>query len=734
MVECGEGKHRIVTEEFQVGEMKARLALLLNSATYVPMGANALARALNIPSDQTGKLSELISDGIREGKIVREKGGRLRSANPDATHIGTVRVAHRKLFFIPEQTMPGQVSDSALSIPISRHRCMGCLDGDRVRVSIIRRAARGYGHRGNRRGAGENPRLVARVECVLERKRDHWIGVYALERGEHIVMGDGRSAPRLILLNAPPPEETQIGMLVCVEPKSYGAWSMPARGRVTEVLGWPGEVGADEQMIIRRYALRDEFPEDVLAEAHELPQEVIAAELRGREDWTSECVVTIDPEDARDYDDGISVRRRKRGGWELAVHIADVSHYVRPGSALDVEALKRGNSTYLPERVLPMLPKELSDSLCSLVEGKDRLTLLCHMQLDEEANVKETRLRRAVIHSRKRLSYPVVQRLLTAGESVGDEEVDRMLLEAAGLAKIMRRKRVEAGALDLDMPEIHVVTDEAGNPVSVQKSVSDESHNLIEELMLAANEQVALLLRTQNLPALYRVHEEPSEDKWRDFAHLLRDYGISISTIPSRGEVVKAMEALRGHPEEETLKVALLRSMMRACYETRPLGHFGLAKADYCHFTSPIRRYADLVVHRAITAWIENDGRATGPVAVRKLSSIARHLSETERISASAEQEAVRIKILVYLERMANSDEPVELEAIVCAVWSHGAAVDVPELMVRGYIPADFFTEGLRVSPYSRRGRELMPPVGTHLRVVPVGVDWESLEVRFRGA
>lgn len=712
--------------------MRERLGLLLNSATYVPMEAKALARSLNIPPDQLGKLSELISDGIKEGKIVRGKGGLLRSANPDATHIGTVRVAHKKLFFVPEQTMPGRVSDSTSGIPISRHRCMGCLDGDRVRVSIIRRAARGYGHRGNRREKGESQRLIARVECVLERKRDHWIGVYALERGEHIVTGDGRSAPRLILLNAPPPEETQIGMLVCVEPKSYGAWSMPARGRVTEVLGWPGEVGTDEQMIIRRYALRDEFPEDVLAEAHELPQEVTAAEIQGREDWTSECVVTIDPEDARDYDDGISVRRREDGGWELAVHIADVSHYVRPGSALDVEALKRGNSTYLPDRVLPMLPKELSDSLCSLVEGKDRLTLLCHMQLDGNANVKETRLRRAVIHSRKRLSYPVVQRLLTAGESVGDEEVDRMLLEAAGLAKIMRRKRVESGALDLDMPEIHVVADEEGNPVSVQKLVSDESHNLIEELMLAANEQVALLLRMQNLSAIYRVHEEPSEDKWRDFAHLLRDYGISISTIPSRGEVVKAMEALRGHMDEETLKVALLRSMMRARYETRPLGHFGLAKADYCHFTSPIRRYADLVVHRAITAWIESDGRAAGTVAVRKLSSIARHLSETERISASAEQEAVRIKILVYLERMANSDVPIGLEAIVCAVWSHGAVVDVPEFMVRGYIPAEFFMEGLQVSPYSRRGRKLMPPVGIHLRVVPLGVDWESLEVRFR--
>lgn len=713
---------------------EARLRQLLSSPGYVPMNDEALTRYLDVPDKQRTELRTLIRRGLQSGAFVRSVDGGLLPAGASPSPVGTVRVRHRQLFFVPDLVTPGLSEGDRWDIRIDRRRCMGCLDGDRVRVSLIRRPLRGRGRSGGRGAHRERePRcLIAHVEDILERKHESWIGIYGKERKEHVVYGDGRSAPRLTCLHAAPPEGTSPGMLVCVEPENYGTWNTPARGRVTEVLGWPGEASVDEQTVIRRYSLHDAFPSEVLQEVQDLPEQVLPSEVVGRDDWSRRCVVTIDPEDARDYDDAISLRRREEGGWELAVHIADVSHYVRPGSATDREALRRGNSTYLPGRVLPMLPPALSEELCSLAQGKLRLTVLCLMQLDERGKVQDAQLRRAVICSKRRLAYPAVQRLITAGESVGDEEVDAMLLEAAGLAKILRRQRFSEGSLDIEVPELHILMDEEGRPIEVQKKVSDEAHSLVEEFMLLANEQVALFLRSHSLPAIYRVHEEPPEDKWRDFASTLHDYGISASPIPSRREVTKALQALRGHPDRESLQLALLRSMMRARYDTRPLGHFGLAKADYCHFTSPIRRYADLAVHRVLCAGLYPKDERKRMIPPGTLAHTAQHLSETERTSAAAENEAVRLGLLRYLELQSASDSPVRWHAVVCGVWTHGAVVDVPELLLRGYIPASSFTQGSRVSPYSRRGRRLMPPIGTHLDVVPVAVEWENQDVCFK--
>ena len=382
-----------------------------------------------------------------------------------------------------------------------------------------------------------------------------------------------------------------------------------------------------------------------------------------------------------------------------------------------------------------MLPPRLCDDLCSLVQGEPRLTMLCRMTIAPTGDVVGAQLARAVIVSRRRLDYPTVQALLEHGQSTGDAEVDAMLREAAQLAELLRRKRFELGALDLDVPELRVRLDEHGHVVGFTREVSDDSHRLIEEMMLAANEQVARLLRERGLPAIYRVHEEPAADKWRDLVHTLREYGISVPPTPGRRETARIMELIRGHAEEERLKMLVLRAMMRARYAPRPLGHFGLAKSDYCHFTSPIRRYADLVVHRSVARLTDRRSSTPLPDAGR-LQHLTDHLSDAERRSAAAELEATRLKLMAYLAEQAASPHPTAWDAVVCGVWAHGLAVELTELRLRGYVPAAALPRraGWHYAGREWRNSQIALAEGAHLAVVPHAVEWESQSVEFAPA
>ena len=448
-------------------------------------------------------------------------------------------------------------------------------------------------------------------------------------------------------------------------------------------------------------------------------------EYQQRDDWRERCVITIDPATARDYDDAICVTR-KGNNWELAVHIADVSHYVRPGSALDEEARERGNSTYLPDRVLPMLPPRLCDGICSLREGEDRLTRLCLMQINRQGKVFKAEFRDAVICSRRRLSYPQALEVLQGKGSTGDAEVDAMILEAGRLAELLRRKRFEAGALRLDMPEMRLITDERGAPVDVEVETSDEAHQLIEEFMLVANESVAHALNAHSLPAIYRVHEAPDPAKLSELAQELKAYGIKAGSLATREELNAVMDKIEGHPDEQILKVQLLRAMMRARYSPDALGHYGLAKGDYCHFTSPIRRYADLVVHRAFARL---SGSHSAPLpSPGALATIADHISETERNSAAAESEAQQSMMSRFLELQCESPNPRVWDAVVLTCWPQGMAVEVPLLKVKGFVsgadlPHDTSWSFERHAERwtSTDARCLYP--GARLRVIPTRVD-----------
>lgn len=725
--------------------LEERLLSYLTQPHYEPQDRSAIARGMGLHSAERAPLRELITRWESEKKLLRLRGARYAlAAAAHTSYTGSVHVLPRgKQLFVPhaegQQALARLLGvEGVVRVPIPRGRSMGAMEGDIVRARVQRSAPPAYRRRkkGLRPESGADLTLAALVEEVLERRHELWIGSLGMLGKRFLVRGDGRSAPEQILLTAPPPPDALAGMLVAVQPETQPGAAGGALGHITMVLGWPDDDGVDMASVIHRYALRDTFADDVLQETLQMPTAPLPEEKSGREDWTQRCVITIDPLTARDYDDAISVRRLP-DGWELAVHIADVSHYVRPGSALDAEARRRGNSTYLPDRVLPMLPPRLCDGLCSLVQGEDRLTLLCHMRLSLEGKPLHARLACAVICSRRRLTYAKALDLLERGVSTGDAEVDAMLREASHLAQLMRRRRMEAGALNLDMPELRVLLDAHGRPTGVETEESDISHQLIEEFMLAANEQVARLMRERALPTIYRVHEEPAADKWSDFAHTLREYGITASSIVSRKELVKVMESMATHPDEQQLKVALLRAMMRARYAPQPLGHFGLAKGDYCHFTSPIRRYADLIVHRGVHLLIEGAGHSRGLPHAGQMESLADHLSETERRSAAAESEALKLKLLQYLEIEASSETPTSWQAIVCGIWAHGLALDIPALQMRGYIPAAlmprscgwFYHSGGR-QWRSRSGRVLQE--GATLLVVPSRVEWETLGVLFK--
>ena len=700
----------------------------LSAPGYEPQEMVDIARGMGLHPGQRSELKAVLAEGVRKGTLLRlRKSLYVLRKLQGGPLTGQISQRGGRLFYVPDAASAQQLSalrpgSEVGALLVNPHRSHGAMDGDKVSVSVrLQSPARDRRHRPN----ASETHIEVRVLEIISRGHDRWVGSYKSTGRYGYMIGDGRTSPELVRLLTPPPAELLPGMVVVVEPVSYPLAHNEATGRIMQVLGWPEDEAVQITTIMHKYGLADTFPSEVLEESENIPDTISDEELAHRDDWRQCCVITIDPETARDYDDAIAVTR-VGNNWELAVHIADVSHYVRPGSALDEEARKRGNSTYLPDRVLPMLPPRLCDGICSLKEGEDRLTRLCLMQINRQGKVFKVSFRDAVIHSRRRLSYPQVLDVLQGKAQTGDAEVDTMILEAGKLAQLLRRKRYEAGALRLDMPEMRLITDDHGKPVDAEVEASDEAHQLVEEFMLAANESVAHALNAQAIPAIYRVHEAPDPAKLSELAQELKAYGIKAGTLATREELNSIMEIIETHPDAEILKVRVLRAMMRARYSPDALGHFGLAKGDYCHFTSPIRRYADLVVHRAFCR-LSGSPAANLPT-IGTLASIADHISETERNSAAAESEAQQSMMARFLELQCESESPRVWDAVVLACWPQGLAVEIPLLKVKGFVsgadlPNDtsWYFERHAERWTSTDARCLYP--GAKLRVIPTRID-----------
>ncbi len=700
-------------------KLRQRIDTLLKSPEYRPLNKSEFARNLRVKPNERAALREELLRLENKGIIVRGKKGRfsLRSKSSkgpkkgnQALLIGTLRFqSNGNAWFYPDANdanneAAGMDLKKFSRIFVSSQKTGTAMNGDQVAVRIDRigqpewtKHKRGKNHRAAGM-AKPDDEAAGYVEKIIERGMARIVGTY-FRRGKFAhVQPDDLKIPDVNIERDSLPQDKKdgpkSGQVVAVELTRWDNPNSKPVGRVTEVLGWPDTPGIDMLSIVHKHGLRDEFPDDVLDGAKRFGDHVTEKDIDGRDDWRELPVITIDPHDAKDFDDAISVQKTK-DGWQLAVHIADVSHYVKPGSALDKEASGRGNSTYMADRVLPMIPRELSNHLCSLMPEVDRLTQCCLMKVNQDGKIRSARFTRAVIHSSKRFTYEDAQDILMAPDKNRGDTITDMLHEAWSLASLLRKRRFEKGALDLDMPEVSVVLDNKGKPTGIEKSDYNESHQLIEEFMLVANESAAKLLKNRGQTTIYRIHEDPDPDRLNEYAELARLHGYKPGNLTNKKHVQKLLDDSKGSLEEPAIKIGLLKSLKRAAYFQDPLGHYGLSKADYCHFTSPIRRYADLIVHRALQPHLGNPPEKRDRLpSPGEAAQIAQHISETERTSAEAENESRRLKMLQYLHMCSLEKDPPVFKTVVTDVRHFGLFVEAIDIMTKGLIKSEDFGPG----------------------------------------
>ena len=662
------------SSQWPSSSLEAKILSLVRRRCHAPPCMSDFASLLrSAPGTDAATLAKALHDLELAGEIVRVRNDRFALPSTMDLVVGTIQT-HRDGSAHLLRDNPGEPE-----FYLTPENTATALPGDRVVVRHLRDQApfRGYQPQG-------------RVIRILQRGTTMAVGTLSKsERFWHVVPDDRHFAHNIYVPRPAAPLRPAQGDKVVVRLGEWNSRHVNPEGEIIEVLGPAGKPGVDIESIIRKFDLPRKFPEAVLAEAHAFPQQVQESALRGREDCRGTLVVTIDPDDARDFDDGISVTQTP-DGWQLAVHIADVSHYVLPGTPLDHEAFKRGNSVYLPDRVIPMLPEALSNGLCSLRPDEDRLTFAAFLDISRDGKIRRSRFAKCVIRSARRFTYKeAFARLQAKPES----ETDRMLHDAWAMASVLRKKRFAEGSLDLDFPEVRVRIDAEGHPTGLERTENDISHQLIEECMLAANESVARFFRMKPAAAIFRIHEKPDEAKLNEFREFAQMHGYKTGNLAVRRELTRFLGMLRGRPDEYALKTALLKSLKRASYSAEPAGHYGLAKKDYTHFTSPIRRYADLVVHRVLSdacGFTKSRGRI--PFAM-----IARHISTTERSAAEAEREAVRLKKFQFFQQQLAQKTGATFKAVILEVRNFGMFVELPEAMVSGLIHIsaigdDFYT------------------------------------------
>ena len=640
-------------------------------------------------------------------------------------------------YVIPEDPATGNAAPSEPSIQVFPEDTHVALPGDRVVVRIF------PGRKGKRPGE-----RIGGVDRVLERARDTMVGDLRRNGRNFAVIPDD---PRFVYeINVDDPAKSALepkpepGDKVVVKLHDWKRRRDVITGEITARLGRTHEPRAELLGIFLKYNLVAEFPADVEQEAAAIPDRVQPRDLAHRLDYREKAVFTIDPDDAKDFDDALSYEPLENGEVRIGVHIADVSTYVKAGTALDREAQRRGNSTYLVGVVIPMLPEKLSNGLCSLVEAQDRLCKAVFMTFAKNGRLKETTFNNTVIRSRKRLTYKQAYALLfeddlnrvralplppkhqtgstgRALSSLDEGELSELQSWVRALWKIasrLRKDRMAHGSLDLDMPETKIFVDEKGYADRLEKIEHDESHQLIEEFMLAANEAVARLTRTRSMPSLYRVHDEPDAEKLDEYRQLLGTFHIHVGDLSKREEIMKLLETLKTHPQGYTLRTQLLRSLKKAAYRGTADGHFGLHKKDYTHFTSPIRRYADLVVHRVFDSYlVKHEGLPSTPgqtpYNLARIESMGEHLSLTEIASAEAERESVKIKLLEFFERELEKKQKTRFAAVITDVRQNGFFIELVESMTFGFVSAsslsdDHYTlnnEGTTLVGRKKKGR-----------------------------
>ena len=645
---------------------------LIKDTVHHPASARELAQLLRVPREERNNFKRQLKSLVTDGQLLQIRGNRFGVAEKMDVVVGRLQTNPGGFgFVVPDHAEPGERKDIFIAPP----NLAEAMHGDRVVARVEHRTERG---------------LEGRIIRILQRSQDTVVG-----RFEADPSGLGYVVPfdRRILTDIHVPmgqsSSAEPGEMVLVEITRWPTASRGPVGRVTEVLGRIDEPGVDTRIIIRKHGIPDTHSEESVEEAKRLGGVVKERDLRGRTDFRPVTTVTIDGEHARDFDDAITIERLGNGNYWLGVHIADVSHYVKDGSALDEEGYERGTSVYFPERAVHMFPSELATGLCSLNPHVDRLVQSCLMEVDRHGHVVRYEMHDGVINSDARMTYTAVNAILSdrdPGTLAEYAALVPMFELMHQLFEILNARRRRRGAIDFDLPETEVVLSEFGEIEAIIPSERNVAHRLIEEFMLLANETVASHLVAHDAPALHRVHEAPDAKKVADFEEFITTLGYSLA---AHGHAVRPkhfqtlIDRMRGTPEERPIAALMLRTMQKARYDAAPLGHFGLAAEHYTHFTSPIRRYPDLVVHRMLRASRHGEiADARREELNEELPEIARHTSEMERRADEAERELLQWKKVRFMADKVGD----EYHGYITGVAPFGLFIELIEHYVEGLV------------------------------------------------
>lgn len=708
-----------MSEKRKPSAIETRILAEVNAIDYAPVTTSILAKSMQITKKNLPDFKDTLADLIESGRIRQDKKGRLRPRGSSGLISGVLRkISSGAAFVIPQQKDPKQREGD---IFISARDVRDAQTGDEV---LVRLSAR-------RRSGGQRCGII---EKVIDRATSVFVGTYIESGDQGFVQIDGTAFAAPIHVGDPGAKGATPGDKVVIEMLRFPTAARSGEAVLTQVLGKHGDPGVDTLTVIHSLGLPHEFPEAAMEDSRRQADAFQETDLAGRLDLTGETIITIDPADARDFDDAISLTKSDDGHWHLGVHIADVAHFVQAGGPLDQEARKRGTSVYLPRHVIPMLPELISNGLASLQQGQVRYTKSAFIEFDAAGSVMGTDFANSAIRVVRRFAYEEVMPIIKnpRQQAAGVTAPVRRLLESMfELAMLLRQRRFAHGALQMGIPEVAIDFDKDGEVVGAHERHHDESHEIIEEFMLAANIAVAGFLESKRLPFLRRVHGDPDELKMRNFEQFCQGLGITVRKSQSRTELQEIIRSVEGKPESRAVNFALLRSMKQAEYSPDDMGHYALAEEDYCHFTSPIRRYPDLTVHRLIGQLAAKKQASAQPV--EELIELGRHCSITERRAEKAERELVRIKLLRYMSERVGE----EMDAIITGVESFGMFCQGVEIPAEGMIHLsaladDFyvFDQATRRLTGSRSKREFR--LGDPIRVVVAAVDVDRRQLDLR--
>ena len=699
-----------------MNKLESRILAGINTPGFRPLKIRELAKALGFSEKEYGDFRRTVKNMLHDGKLVKVRGGRIgREIARQDTVIGTLSMTKSgRAFVVPEA--------GGDDIVIGDWGLDTALHGDKVEVRLLPQK--------------KDARLSGEVVKVVERLDRDIVGKYFQSRFHSFVLPDDQRLKIEIRVDPPKGTVLRDGTKVVVHLMEWTNAKDYPKGKILHILGMAGDKDVDVMSTIYKFKLPTSFPSAVIAESEAIPVEIPASEIKRRLDLRKTVTFTIDPEDAKDHDDAISIEEIKEG-YRLGVHIADVSHYVTVGSKLDKEARQRTASAYLVDRVLPMLPERLSNDLCSLKEKVDRLTMSVMVDLDKSGNVIRYKIHESIIRSHAKLSYEQVQMFLDTGEGLDKyKKVAACMPIMHELAKRLVERREQQGSIDFDLPEYKVYVDDLGIVDKITKRERKMSNRIIEEFMLLANRLVAQEKLSKSIPTLFRIHPAPNEEKLANFGEFAKSFGhqVSFGSPPKPKNIAEFIRGLEGRTEADLLNELLVRSMQKATYSPENIGHFGLAFPHYLHFTSPIRRYPDLIVHRILKQVMNGEyKKSQGGVLTASLTRIAKHCKEQEVVIMEAERETISLKQAEYLSRQLGEI----FEGVISGMLGFGFFVRLNDIGAEGMVRLasmddDYYN--IDVNRYvitgKRTGRKYH--LGDKVRVQVANVSVELGQVDFR--